>query len=107
MATGLKDKAEVDQNFELEIFVSGLTLKSIQTINVLREVCETHLFGSYNLRIIDIYQEPKLAKANEIIAVPTVIKRSPGPKQVFIGDLSQPDSLYQALGFSFKEPHRD
>lgn len=100
-------RAENATKFELELFVSGLTSKSIRTIELLRSICETHIPDAYQLKIIDIYKEPTLAKANDVFAVPTLIKRAPGRKRVFIGDLSQPQALFSALGIRIEEQKND
>jgi circadian clock protein KaiB len=95
------------KKYELELFVSGLTSKSIRTIDTLRAICELHLSEQYQLKIIDIYKEPHLAKENDVFAVPTLIKRAPGRRRVFIGDLTKPDSLYLALGISGRDEKYD
>ena len=86
------------QKVELELFVSGVTPKSIRAIEVLKELCETHFSNHYSLKIIDIYREPALAKKNEVFAVPTLICRQPGPKKTFIGDLSDAAPVLRAFG---------
>ena len=92
---------------ELELFVSGLTLKSIRTIERLRALCEAHVPDAYSLRIIDIYKDPKLAKENDVFAVPTLIRRSPAPKRVLIGDLTDTKRVQVALGFHQKADGHD
>lgn len=86
------------QTIELELFVSGITPKSIRAIELLKDICETHFHGRYNLKVIDIYREPEMAKKNEVFAVPTLIKRLPGPRKIFIGDLSDPAPVLKAFG---------
>lgn len=83
---------------ELELFVSGITPKSIRAIETLKDICEKHLREKYSLKIIDIYREPQLAKQNDVIAVPTLIRRRPGPKRMFIGDLTDADPILRAIG---------
>ncbi len=87
-----------EQSIELELYVSGITPKSIRAIEVLKDICETHFANRYALKIIDIYREPQLAKKNEVFAVPTLIKQFPGPRQIFIGDLSDSAPVLKALG---------
>lgn len=86
------------QKIELELFVSGLTPKSIRAIENLKEICETHLTNRYSLKVIDIYREPEVAKLNDVIAVPTLIRRQPGSKKMFIGDLSNAGPILKAFG---------
>ena len=74
--------------FVLRLYVSGSTLKSAQAIENIRVVCEQHLKGRYNLEIIDIYQQANLARDEQIVAVPTLIKRLPLPLRRLIGDMS-------------------
>ncbi len=93
-----RSKKAKKRPYELELFVSGLTSKSIRTIDRLRTICEDHMPNAYCLKIIDIYKNPELAKENDVFAVPTLIKRAPGRKRVFIGDLTEATSVYSALG---------
>ena len=86
------------QKIELELFVSGITPKSIRAIELLKDICETHFSNRYNLKVIDIYREPAIAKKNEVFAVPTLIKTRPGPRKIFIGDLSDPAPVLKAFG---------
>lgn len=90
------------QTIELELFVSGITPKSVRAIEAIKDVCETHLIGRYSLKIIDIYKEPSMAKKNEVFAVPTLIKRNPGPRKIFIGDLSDLTPVLKTLGIKRK-----
>ena len=90
-----KLKAQV---IDLELFVSGITPKSIRAIEILKDICETYFSARYTLKVIDIYREPDMAKQNEVFAVPTLIKRGPGPRKVFIGDLSDAAPLLKAFG---------
>ncbi len=86
------------QRVELELFVSGITPKSIQAIETLKEICETYLAHRYSLKVIDIYREPQLAKKNEVVAVPALIRLQPGPRKMFIGDLSDAAPILKAIG---------
>ena len=83
---------------ELELFVSGVTPKSVRAIEILKGICETHLANSYRLRVIDIYREPELAKEHQIFAVPTLVTRQPNGRKIFIGDLSDSAPVLRALG---------
>ncbi len=77
-----------DQRYLLKLYVTGTTPASQRAIERVREVCEEHLQGRYDLAVIDIYQLPALAKDEQIIATPTLIKVLPPPLRRFIGDLS-------------------
>jgi circadian clock protein KaiB len=72
----------------LRLYVTGMTPKSTQAIANVRKLCEQYLEGIYELKVIDIYQQPKLAKGEQIIATPTLIKQLPLPLRKLIGDMS-------------------
>ena len=72
----------------LRLYVTGLTPKSTLAIANVRKICEEHLAGRYELDVIDIYQQPKLAKGEQLIATPTLIKKLPLPLRKLIGDMS-------------------
>ena len=83
--------------YKLRLFVAGASPNSIKAINNLKEICERHIAGLYSLEIIDIYQEPALAKKEQIIALPLLIKKSPGAERRLIGDLSDTGKVLKAL----------
>ena len=72
----------------LRLYVTGMTPKSTMAIANVRKLCEKYLQGCYELEIIDIYQQPQLAKGEQIIATPTLIKKLPLPLRKLIGDMS-------------------
>jgi len=74
--------------YVLRLYVTGMTPKSTLAIANVRKNCEEHLAGRYELEVIDIYQQPKLAKAEQLIATPTLIKKLPLPLRKLIGDMS-------------------
>jgi circadian clock protein KaiB len=76
------------RKYVLRLYVAGTTARSALAIANLKEICEEHLKGRYDLQVIDLYQQPELAKGEQIIAVPTLIKKLPPPIQKIIGDLS-------------------
>jgi circadian clock protein KaiB len=81
----------------LRLFVSGTTPNSTTAITNIKSICETHLKGRYNLEVVDIYQQPVLAKGEQIVAAPTLIKTSPLPQRKFIGDMSNCDRILLGL----------
>lgn len=88
------DRAE----YVLRLYVTGMTPKSTRTIDSVRKLCEKHLRGRYELDVIDIYQQLKLAKGEQIIATPTLIKKLPLPIRRFIGDMSDTERFLVGIG---------
>jgi circadian clock protein KaiB len=80
----MRDRAK----YVLRLYVTGMTPKSTRAIANVQRLCEEYLKGFYELKIIDIYQQPKLAKEEQIIATPTLIKQLPLPIRRLIGDMS-------------------
>lgn len=83
--------------FVLRLFVAGATARSRQAILRVRELCETELKGRCALEVIDIHQQPELARANQIVATPTLIKEFPRPVRRFIGNLANMTGLFAEL----------
>jgi circadian clock protein KaiB len=81
----------------LRLYVAGLSRLSLRAIENLKKICEENLQGRYELEVIDIYQQPVLAQGEQIIAVPTLIKKLPLPLRRFIGDLSQTEKILVGL----------
>ncbi len=93
----LEKRAEDQERYVLRLYVTGTTPASQRAIQRVREVCEKHLEGRYKLDVIDIYQLPSLAKDEQIIAAPTLIKVLPAPLRRFIGDLSKLERILFGL----------
>ncbi len=89
------------EKYVLRLFVTGTTPRSLQAIEAIKKICEENLQGRYDLEIIDIYQQPKLAEGDQIIAVPTLLKVLPTPLRRFIGDLSDTEKIL--LGLDLKK----
>lgn len=105
--TGFAPSAEVferaiaenpDTRFVLRLYVSGMTARSRQAIDNIRQLCEEHLAGCYDLEIIDIYQQPALAKEGQVIAAPTLVKTLPPPLRRVIGDMGDSGRIMVVLG---------
>jgi circadian clock protein KaiB len=88
--------------YVLRLFVAGATTKSRQAVLRVRQVCETELNNHCKLEVIDIYQQPKLARTNQIIATPTLIIEFPPPLRRFIGNLANVTSLFAELDLTTK-----
>lgn len=93
---GAPKKVAGDQ-YRLELFVTGGTSKSLHAINNIKRICEKYLKGRYQLEVIDIYQQPALAKKEQIIAVPTLIKKLPSPLRRLIGAMTDNDRILLGL----------
>lgn len=83
--------------YVLRLYVTGMTPRSTQAITSIKSVCEQYLEGRFDLEVIDIYQHPHLAKDEQIIAVPTLVKKLPAPLRRFIGNLSDEDRVLLGL----------
>ncbi len=81
----------------LRLYVTGLTPNSLRAIENIKNICEEHLQGRYELEVVDIYQNPVLAQGEQIIAAPTLIKKLPEPLRKFIGDMSQTEKILMGL----------
>jgi circadian clock protein KaiB len=81
----------------LRLYVAGTTARSVQAVMNVKRICEEHLKGRYDLEVIDIYQQPVLARGEQIIAVPTLIKKLPEPLKKFIGDMSDNERILVGL----------
>jgi len=86
-----------NSRYALRLYVTGATEKSAAAVANLRAACEAHLAGRYDLEVIDVYQEPRLAMEGRILAAPTLVKNAPLPVRRLIGDLSDQDKLFAAL----------
>ncbi|MFH0823053.1 MAG: circadian clock KaiB family protein [Pseudomonadota bacterium] len=95
MKKALKQAGE--ERYILKLYVTGFTPASTRAITNIKKICEEHLKGRYELEVIDIYQHPVLAKGEQIIAAPTLIKKLPLPLRKFIGDMSNTERILIGL----------
>ncbi len=89
--------AATDEKWILRLYVAGQTAKSIAAFANLKKICEEHLCGRYSIEIIDLMQNPQLAEGDQIIAVPTLVRRLPEPVKKIIGDLSDTERVLVGL----------
>jgi circadian clock protein KaiB len=89
-------KAESNR-YVLRLYVAGQTPKSVDAITNIKKICEENLKGRYVLDVIDLYQQPLLAQGEQIIAVPTLIKKLPLPLRRIIGDMSNTERVLVGL----------
>jgi circadian clock protein KaiB len=85
------------KEYVLRLYVAGTTSKSIRAVANIKEICENSLKNRYDLEVIDIYQQPVLAKGEQIIAAPTLVKQLPLPLRKFIGDMSDTERILVGL----------
>jgi len=83
--------------WELRLYVAGQTDKSIRAIHNLSRICKEHLEGRYSIEVIDLLQRPQLAAGDQILAVPTLVRRLPEPIKKIIGDLSNEERVLVGL----------
>src|SRR4026208_90006 len=94
-ATG--STAAAEQTYELRLYVAGQTPKSILALVNLRQICEEHLQGRYEIEVIDLMENPQLAQGDQILALPTLVRRLPEPIKKIIGDLSNTERVLVGL----------
>ena len=87
-------------DYVFHLYVAGASPNSSRAIANLREICEFHLKGRYQLEVIDVYQQAESAKTEALVALPVLIKRLPFPERKFIGDLSNRPKVLKGLGIS-------
>lgn len=88
--------------YVLRLYVAGMTPRSMQSVISIKNICDEHLAGRYELDVIDLYQQPVLAKGDQIVATPTLIKRLPAPIRRLIGDLSDTERVLVGLNLKPK-----
>ncbi len=89
--------AESAEMWFLRLYVAGQTPKSLRAFGNLKALCETHLAGRYDIEIIDLVEHPGLAQTDDILAVPTLVRRLPAPLRKIIGDLSNTERVLIGL----------
>ena len=83
--------------YQLRLYVAGQTPKSLAAFRNLKQICEHHLEGQYELEVIDLLENPTLAKDDQILAIPTLVRKLPPPMKKIIGDLSNTDRVLVGL----------
>ncbi|HEU5234377.1 MAG TPA: circadian clock KaiB family protein [Terriglobales bacterium] len=91
---GTKEKV---MEWELRLYVAGNTPNSIAAFSNLQQLCEKHMGGRYRIEIIDLFENPQLARGDQIVAVPTLVRRLPTPIKKIIGDLSNTERVLVGL----------
>ena len=91
------DKNSEPETWNLRLYVAGQTPKSIAAFANLKKICEEHLTGEYNIEVIDLLENPRLAKGDQILAIPTLVRKLPQPLKKIIGDLSNTERVLVGL----------
>ena len=84
-------------SWELKLYVAGQTARSLQAFANLKRICEEHLAGAYQIGVVDLVKHPQLAKGQQILAVPTLVRTLPAPMSKIIGDLSDTERVLVGL----------
>jgi circadian clock protein KaiB len=87
----------MEETYILRLYVAGQTQKSIVAFSNLKKICEQHLKNRYTIEIIDLKENPQLAKTDQILAIPTLVRRLPPPIKKIIGDLSNTEKVLIGL----------
>lgn len=91
------ERMQTPESYVLRLYVTGMTPRSTAAFASIKRICEKHLYGRYDLEVIDIYQQPSLARDEQIIAAPTLVKRLPAPIRRLIGNLSDEERVLSGL----------
>lgn len=83
--------------FVLRLYIAGLSPRSTLAVERIRRICDLYLVGRYELTVIDLFVNPEMARQAQIVVVPTLIKQSPSPRRLFIGDLSDEKKIFLGL----------
>lgn len=92
-----------NEQYVLRLYVTGTTPRSRRAIQNIKQLCDEHLEGRYDLEVIDVYQQPSLAAGEQIVALPTLIKALPLPLRRLIGDLSDEERVLLGLDLKSRE----
>jgi circadian clock protein KaiB len=104
METAPEADAAGEEHWDLRLYVAGQSPKSRAALDNLRRFCEEYMFGKYRIEVIDLMEQPQLAKGDQIVAIPTLVRKLPTPLRKIIGDLSNTEKLL--VGFDLR-PRQD
>lgn len=96
-AASMRRAPEGPESFVLRLYVAGQTPKSVRAFENLKRLCEEHLSERYRIEIVDLLQNPQLARGDQIVAVPTLVRQLPQPMRKIIGDLSNTERVLVGL----------
>ena len=92
-----KKTAEPIRQWDLRLYVAGQTVRAVAALANLQRICEEHVPGQYHIEVIDLLKQPQLAKGDQILAVPTLVRKLPEPVRKIIGDLSNTERVLVGL----------
>ena len=92
-----KEQSAQEERFVLRLYIAGQTPKCVRAFTNLKQICEEHLADRYRIEIIDLLQNPQLARGDQILAVPTLVRQLPEPVKKIIGDLSNTERVLVGL----------
>ena len=95
----------MSDNFALRLYVAGQTPKAVRAFSNLRKICEEHLKGRYSIEVIDLIDNPELGRGDQILALPTLVRRLPTPIKKIIGDLSNTERVLVGLDLRPRRPN--
>lgn len=87
----------MEKEYQLRLYIAGKTSRSATALNNLKKYCEEHLKGQYSIEVIDLLVNPQLAEGDQILAIPTLVKKVPEPVRKIIGDLSNQEKVLVGL----------
>lgn len=87
----------MEKEYQLRLYIAGKTSRSVTALNNLKKYCEEHLKGQYSIEVIDLLANPQLAEGDQILAIPTLVKKVPEPVRKIIGDLSNREKVLVGL----------
>jgi circadian clock protein KaiB len=93
-----------EEIWELRLYVAGQTVKSVTALANLKAYCEEHLKGHYHIEVIDLLENPQLAEGDQILAIPTLVRKVPSPIRKIIGDLSNQERVL--VGLDIRPSHK-
>jgi circadian clock protein KaiB len=100
---GMPVRVSREDTYRLRLYVAGQTPKSILALTNLKQICEQHLRGRYEIEIVDLLVNPQLARGDQILAVPTLVRRLPEPIKKIIGDLSNTERVLVGLDLRLRQ----
>ena len=98
-----KHKFVIEGKLVLQLYVSGMSQKSMEAIENIKRICDENLDGVFELEIIDLYKNPELASEQQIVFSPSLIKQLPLPKKTLVGTFSDTEKVIKGLGIRIKE----